>query len=123
MDQSVCAALAAVFPLITITVVLEGRNVAARMRRGFRFLEQLIVTAVGIGAIGLVVVAIGLQWPLTAPIAVVAWGLFFVDVLVMLLFTLLTAATYLPNPTGAERMQRSRLAGRASRSPGRRRAP
>lgn len=122
MDQAVCAALAAVFPLITITVVLEGRNVAARMRRGFHFLEQLIVTAVGIGAIGLVVVAIGLQWPLSAPFALVAWGLFIVDVVVMLLFTMLTAATYLPNPSGAERVQRSRLASRASRPPGRRRA-
>jgi hypothetical protein len=116
VNSDVCSALAGVFPLITITVVLEGRNVAARLARGHRTLDRLVSASVSVGAIGLVLAVVGIQSPLPLSWAAIEWTLFGVAVLVMAIFTMLTAATYASATTPATRPPNRRRRPRLYRS-------
>lgn len=90
MTEATCAALAAVFPLVLITVVLEQRSVHVNIRNR-RWFERTTVAVVGVSLGGLVYSIIGVQTGGYSPQA--AWFLWLMfGVAVAGLAFLLTAA-------------------------------
>lgn len=82
MNSETCAALTAVFPLITIALVLERRGLPERLRRHKQFrLWTEYATLASILGLALSVVGVQLRG-LESGWAIVAWFLFGVSLLV-----------------------------------------
>ena len=93
MSQETCAVLAAIFPLVMITVVLERRAVALQIRRR-SFFRRSTMAVVTVSVLGLLFAVIGVEAGGLTGVAMFAeWAFFAVSTSGLIGFGLTHMAT------------------------------
>ncbi len=94
MNATTCAALTAVFPLILITVLIEGRSISSELRKS-NWYTWPVGFGVVLSAAGMILTVIGVQADgLTGGADVLTWVVFAAAVLCLLCVALLLALSF-----------------------------